>query len=194
MKPVELSQCQALLQWRGGALSLRGYRYQDPGVVADGNISCTGNISPQDIFAGICIGRTSHWCREAANPSPPWWALLVWQERETSHESWGQKCCLAQAWTQSAATELAPASCLILWQYRKTLVLLYEPQLTLLILSHLLCETTSTETSQVLNINQEKKCNAVFPGLGKQVQKQGIWGIRKWRWCPPASIWISHHS
>lgn len=95
----------------------------------------------------------------------------VWQERETSHESWGQKCCLAQAWTQSTATELAPASCLILWQYRKTLVLLYEPQLTLLILSHLLCEvshcTAPTETSQVLNINQEKKCNAVFPGLGK---------------------------
>lgn len=50
-------------------------------------------------------------------------------------------------------------------------MLLYEPQSTLLVLSHLLCEvshcTTYTETSQVLNIDQEKKCNAVFPGLGK---------------------------
>lgn len=93
------------------------------------------------------------------------------QKRKTSHECWWQKCCLTQAWTQSTATELAPVSCLILWRYRRTLVLLYKPQLTLLILSHLLCEvsycTPSTEKSQVLNINQKKKCNAVFPDLGK---------------------------
>lgn len=52
-------------------------------------------------------------------------------------------------------------------------MLLYKPQLMLLTLSHLLYEvfyfTASPETSQVLKLNQEKKCNTVFPGLRKWV-------------------------
>lgn len=109
-----------------------------------------------------------------------------------------QKYCLTQTWMQSTAMYLATARCLLLWRCRRSLILLYIPQLTLLTLSHLLYEVFFftnhhlCETSQPLKLNWEKNCNTVFPGLSKWTWKWGIWGFSKWRlWSPPLT-WIFH--
>lgn len=106
-----------------------------------------------------------------------------------------QKYCLAQTWTQRTAMYLATARCQLIWRCRRSLILLYIPQLTLLTLSHLLyevfCFTAFAETSQALKLNW-KKGNTLFPGLIRWTWKWGIWGFSKWKlWSPPLT-WIFH--